>query len=777
MISKEAELFEKANIVDIGLQPGEFLPRRNSFGENSADNNIVIIDGLEKLDIDDNNLVVDEAFQRSLDERANQFMLNQSNNINTNSFPPIPKPELDYHYTDVFTLLEELDQWFTDLEIKKLQKYQQVYDSKFNVNFYNSSFDEQEDIINELISFNITLKDQLVAIVSIVSILSGHYGQEFESDQILKHITKNSITFIKLNKISWIAENLIKNFEICLNNDKNVEIPSQILFHCCTVLYLITLVGLNLDDDSMVNNLKNQFDKSNILITLVKFIDRWRWNNRNSMRIRNIIILFTKIFKFQIGDLKKRDLAKVYLKKRLNIISDDDDPNKLTASPIDFHTYRQELTTRYPSFIPPPSTLPKNFEDTSSLTQFISIPKNQPPRQMNASNQNPPNIHIATPIPSPSTSPNLMENKNIKGKRLIQSNFVYPLIYPIGNDEEIVPKSIQEATELFVSRVRDKIHLIQLWDEFDHFVKQERGWVDSLNENEEKFNYLNDYDDEFKEQIQSLNRIDVFYDQSLPYLSSLVQVLLELINSSQLDSNFFKTNEINEKTKDSFNIIKMKNSVLKDSSYLLILMLKWFRVNHILKFEHLSCLIYDSNYYSILINYLKSFDNEIFERIKDTKLRNFNKIDDYFCFTLNNLLTITSKITTQKTQRILDLSEKDITNVLKQIFIFINKPLWKPTLKLIKEIAPLKRKQWKAKNMDLISLVYLHGETSLRDNWLSGRDVDAEVNDRYGQEIALRALTQFYNVRKYNESMEKMGYKKHEHRFFTRENDFSNNEA
>jgi hypothetical protein len=802
MISKEAELFEKANIVDIGLQPNEFGPRRGSAGEHSSqaemlhhhfDNSMSGIpetsppveDELLNLSIDevdkiDNNMVVDEAFQRSLDERASQFMLNETNSINTNSFPTLPKPNVEYTYTDVFPLIEELDQWFTSSEVVKLQTFQKVYDARFNLNFYDLRVAEKEDIINDLICDGASTKDQLNNIECLVSIMTGHYGQDFDMALTVDHITKNAKFFVGLNLIPWVVGTLARNFQIASTETADLLIPSHILFHSTTILYIITLVGLESKDESLNNKIKAQFDSSNILETLVRFIDQWRWNNRNSMRIRNIIMLFTKVFKFQIGDLDKRNKAKVYLEEKFNIVRSNEDPNKLTASPIDFHTYRQELITRYPSFIPPPSTLPENFEDSTSLTQFISIPKNQPPRHTNSTNNQPPTIHIATPCPSPLISPVDFSTKSQKGKRMVQSNnFVYPFIYPTENDfESVVPKSIQEATDLFASRVRDKLHLVQLWDEFDHFIKQERGWVDSLNSNDGKFIYQDDGKSSLSNEIQSLQRIERFYESCLPYFSSLVHVLLEIVISAQSDSSIWKTEKLFA-SDQMLNILSVKNTVLKDASYILVLMLKWFKISHVLKYEHLSCLIYDSNYYSILIQYLKSFDDEILERIQNTSLRKSSingSLDDYFCFSLHNLLTIASKITTQKTQRVLDLCDKDASAVLRQIFAFNNKQLWRPALKLIKEIAPLKRKQWKAKNMDIISLVYLHGETTLKDNWLSGRDIGAEVNDRYGQEIALRALIQFYNVRKYSESMGHLGYKRNEGNFFTREAEFLANE-
>jgi len=60
--------------------------------------------------------------------------------------------------------------------------------------------------------------------------------------------------------------------------------------------------------------------------------------------------------------------------------------------------------------------------------------------------------------------------------------------------------------------------------------------------------------------------------------------------------------------------------------------------------------------------------------------------------------------------------------------------------------------------MDLISKIYLNCRLGLRDNWLSGKDLENDFNNSFDQEIALRALLQFYNIKNYPLQMESLGY-------------------
>lgn len=178
----------------------------------------------------------------------------------------------------------------------------------------------------------------------------------------------------------------------------------------------------------------------------------------------------------------------------------------ITASPLDYHVFRQEITSKYPSYVPPRPVIPLESENTSLLP-----PLPQHASRNNASNgilPAPPNaqnggasilnqpVHIATPAPSPPPSPGV-GGKGGK-KQNYQTNQNFPFMYPpldaTSNSaggkgmealQEVVnrrwegsdiPASILEAGELFSNRVRMTRATRQLWDERERFLKFERGW-------------------------------------------------------------------------------------------------------------------------------------------------------------------------------------------------------------------------------------------------------------------------------------------------------------
>lgn len=183
------------------------------------------------------------------------------------------------------------------------------------------------------------------------------------------------------------------------------------------------------------------------------------------------------------------------------------DKDTISASPLDYHTFRQEISSKYPSYVPPQLPISLEPDDTSLLPPL----PNHPTRN-NGSNgilPAPPNtqsggasilhqpVHIATPAPSPPPSP-AAGGKGGK-KQNYQTNQNFPFMYPpldessnsaggkggAGLQETLVgrkwegsdiPASILEAGELFSKRVRMTRAVRQLWEERQRFLKFERGF-------------------------------------------------------------------------------------------------------------------------------------------------------------------------------------------------------------------------------------------------------------------------------------------------------------
>ena len=240
-------------------------------------------------------------------------------------------------------------------------------------------------------------------------------------------------------------------------------------------------------------------------------------------------MLFWKTELLVFGGAKDLTLAKTVLRKESGEIENDQKEGFITASPLDYHLFRQEITSKYPAYNPPPPLVPLELENNSILPP---LPNH---RSRNTSHDNLQGltgnnlngiggsifnqpVHIATPAPSPPPSPAGAGGKGGK-KQNYQTNQNFPFLYPPLDDTSNVvggkgnaglqdrlvgkkwegsdiPASILEAGELFASRMRMSRSVRQLWDVRESFMKFERGWngIEGNNEDasEENENYSPD---------------------------------------------------------------------------------------------------------------------------------------------------------------------------------------------------------------------------------------------------------------------------------------------
>ena len=151
------------------------------------------------------------------------------------------------------------------------------------------------------------------------------------------------------------------------------------------------------------------------------------------------------------------------------------------------------------------------------------------------------------------------------------------------------------------------------------------------------------------------------------------------------------------------------------------------------------------------------------EPITDFSRRNF--------FSLINYLRIMQKICKNKAHRNLLLVQYKSSNIIRKSLKIPQPELRLYTLKLFKNQVPYCGRKWRQTHMRIITAVYLHCRPELRDEWLAGSDIDAEVDSALPLEQALRSLTHWLNLRRYPDKIatEIRTALREEQDFFTRE--------
>jgi hypothetical protein len=128
-----------------------------------------------------------------------------------------------------------------------------------------------------------------------------------------------------------------------------------------------------------------------------------------------VLLLFWKSILLIFGGSRDLEAAKAALRED-NPEAQENGYPILTASPLDYHLFRQEITSKYPAYNPPPPLVPLELENNSILPPLPNHPSRVGSSPGLFSGTGPASVggngsilyqpvHIATPAPSPPPSP------------------------------------------------------------------------------------------------------------------------------------------------------------------------------------------------------------------------------------------------------------------------------------------------------------------------------------------------------------------------------------
>ncbi|KAN0064740.1 Factor arrest protein 11 [Thecaphora frezii] len=262
-------------------------------------------------------------------------------------------------------------------------------------------------------------------------------------------------------------------------------------------------------------------------------------------------------------------------------------------------------------------------------------------------------------------------------------------------------------------------------------------------------------------------------------------------------------------TLEDVDVARHREILTKAVSAILLLSLKWFKASHVMKFNYLSQVLVDSNALLLILKifglqevahavktkneaetfcffnycYLNGGREARDARAEDSLLSRQNIIgpvtvnpgttspppgrltvapdgteievvSDYSWrnfFSSINFTRILQKLTKRKVHRILLLVQYKSSAILKRSLKVPHPGLELYVLKVIKSQIPFCGRKWRQSNMRVITSIYLNCRPDLRDEWLSGSDIEADVEDSLPQEQALRSLVKFYNATRFDQ--------------------------
>lgn len=800
---------------------------------------------------------LDESFQSKLNQRASQIQsglqwslphdpgsTNGPSGATSYRFLQ-KKPELCYTHNDVGTLQLELSDWFVSAD------YALIGLSHLE----NLPKDLPEDF-----SLSVELNYQSSNLNQLLYFVLGSFSEEASDEQHVSSIKANCHVVASGALAAEVVQLLSQALSQLMTDDAGTGCQFQANYmKLLTAMYFITCCTL--DANSKPDSLMTALANTDLMVKLVALVETCNAKPRPSVRLRSCIQLLSKLLLLEFGTSKGLSNVKNYLEgseKASNRLDEAQDQTLL--SPIEYFTFHEDLVDKYPLAGQGIShngsagvELQKEKEAfmatnaySNSLSNLMSIPRTNKLHSI-LGNMPTQTVHLATPVPSPPTTPSDFMSGGEKLRKLYHINQGMPLIYPYEETQPI-PKAIHEATGLVTSKVQQTVLSRRLQLERDQFLTQERGYrcdepVDAAKELTKR---LQDQQHcAYLQEVKSLLRVELFYKTSLPYLRGLVEVLLSVIKANKTDiplrdieleldpgisftQRFGADTETRAKFKSiilsRLETLRAKETTLKATATILRSLLDWFKQSHVLKQYYLSSILFDSKYLNIFVDFLSdSFNNPSLQKSPSenkalqlydvvsaqNRLMNpaieipsynffavakhqktsgsgirhlinqldFNdfpqmsvingeyvvKIEEFnvrFAHTLVNLLSVTDEVLIKNvSQRILAFNETKPTDLLKLILLnYTNDCLRTPILNVFKKLTPYQGRKWRALNMDVVSLVYLHLDLSLKDDWLSGRDLESDLNESLDQELSLRSLLQFYNIRRYPDEYRNLGY-------------------
>lgn len=308
-------------------------------------------------------------------------------------------------------------------------------------------------------------------------------------------------------------------------------------------------------------------EKPGLLMLLVDLISKLRWDETISLPLSKISLLLWKTMLVYFGGLAEVKKAKEMFRDKSKETEDTKGHPIITASPLDYHLFRQEISSKYPAYNPPPPLFPLEPENNSILPPLKNHPSKVAGNHVfgsglgdghgnNTSILHQP-VHIATPAPSPPPSPAGPGGKGGK-KQNYQTNQMFPFLYPpldessnklggkgstdlqdllVGRRWEgsDIPASILEAAELFAKRMKATRAMKQLWEERVAFMKYERGWA-GLDDNRDIDNLSLEPKEGDPKDLPAVGSteermalVEEFYRIALPNLQSLIIVLIKAV--------------------------------------------------------------------------------------------------------------------------------------------------------------------------------------------------------------------------------------------------------
>ncbi|KAK0395688.1 hypothetical protein QR680_001387 [Steinernema hermaphroditum] len=250
-----------------------------------------------------------------------------------------------------------------------------------------------------------------------------------------------------------------------------------------------------------------------------------------------------------------------------------------------------------------------------------------------------------------------------------------------------------------------------------------------------------------------------------------------LSNSMSMDSSVRNVLEVSVRV--SIDVARHKEIVIEASSAILILLMKFFRLNHIYQFENFSrhllfanCIplilkfldqnmcryvqakneLVPYNYPQAPLHYVRNHDqwpNLSMDNVDESEVHAHKYFVWRNVFATINLLRVLNKLTKWKHVRTMMLVVFKSAPILKRALRVKLGILQLYALKLLKMQARYLGRQWRRTNMEIISAIFSKVRHRLNDDWAYANETRSKSWDFQMEERALKYAIEKFNARRY----------------------------
>ncbi|KAL9558318.1 hypothetical protein PS6_001378 [Mucor atramentarius] len=659
----------------------------------------------------------------------------------------------DYYKPDDFE--QEINEFISYSEVKsELKQYQQEYNEAFSP-WSECLESEKRGIVQNCGDQLDFLNDQqrLSAAKRLAYISLGCYGEYSGLEKKQAHLQA-----IEQNNQMLFKMDILASVKQCLHHAcKQLEISSELdsaKFHCkeidihLTILYLI--MSFNQED----------IQDGGLPEFLFDLVVRLKEHFTKTFPLKKLMLVLYKVLSVSLGPLDASyHLLKSSIRAVCNLPLITDKSNTVKCTPEELFQFYHLAGERYPTFtsVETPSKCANPLTVTASTRLSKAMGLYKASKNID--------LPYQTLFPSKNQQPATATTANGHSKKQLA---VETNVLPFTESSAVEPRSLTEAKSVWLKHLYISVANYQIIYEREKAVHRWSRW----NDRHQQPQVTEEWDDmvyhHLKEQEQRrIKRIDRLYQSIVPNFQSIVVVILKLLLST-VSIGKDKEAEILE----DINVTRNRESISKAVSGVLLLLLKWFKTSHVLKFEYLSQVLIDSGCMLLILKLLglqevallasKKTDDDsqsFLSFVQQTHTNNDDDDDDddeqenytnnrNLCWSIN-LLRILQMLTKRKTHRILLLVQYKSSAILKRLLKVGHIVMDLYVLKNLKNQVPFMGRKWRSANMKTISAIYAHCLTSLNDDWLSSPEGSADMDESAMKEINLRMLTRLYNGQRY----------------------------